>query len=105
MAVQGNNNSRFTKADPIYINGKETYGMWSRPDFMKVDNVPQDQIQQYQIDQRTAGRPDLIALDIYNDQNLDWVVIMFNSPMNTLGWPKAGTVIKLPSKSTVLSGL
>ena len=99
------NDSRFAKSELIYVDGKETYGMWNRPNFMKIDNVPQDQIRQYQVNQSTAGRPDLIALDIYDSQDLAWVVIMFNSPLNTIGWPQAGLVIKLPLRATVFSGL
>lgn len=111
MPIVNNDFSRFRFSEPIItkdmgdINYIETFGLWTRPDFLKIENVPENQITLLQIDQSNEGRPDKIANDFYGSPFLEWIVIMFNRPLNPLGFPKAGTTIRLPSSSVVFSGL
>ena len=102
MTIEVTSQSRFVLTEPIIKDGVETFGRWKRPDFMKAGELNEDQILTKQIDGEFAGRPDQIALDVYGSPFLDWVVIMFNNPKNTLGWPQNGTVIKLPAPDIVL---
>jgi hypothetical protein len=105
MPINTDSNSRFKFSESVIIDGKETFGMWKRPNFMKIENVPDTEVTYLAIDQSTAGRPDLISGLMYGTPLLEWVVIMFNKPLNPIGWPKAGTVIQLPSTSVVRNGL
>ena len=105
MSMQVDNNSRWKFSEPIVNNGKETFGRWTRPDFLIKENVPDNETMTVQVDQSLAGRPDLIALKYYKASTLEWVVIMFNRPLNPIGWPTAGTIIKLPSYNVVYSAL
>lgn len=103
--IQSEPKSRFYGAEPIIVNGRTTFGRWSRPDWLKEENIASTDVLLVSIDQRFAGRPDLIAQEYYNDYNLEWVITMFNRPLNPLGYPKAGTTIKLPSKKIVFSNV
>ena len=105
MAIKVDSLSRWRLSEPIIDNGKETFGLWTRPDFLKKDNVPENQIMLVRIDSLIAGRPDLIALKYYQNSLLEWVVVMFNRPLNPIGWPKIGTMIKIPSSVIVFSNI
>lgn len=105
MPIDTDSLSRFKFSESVIINGKETFGLWKRPDFMKIENVPDTEVSYFAVDQSTAGRPDLISQQFYRTPYLEWVVIMFNKPLNPIGWPKSGTVIQLPSSKIVFSGL
>jgi hypothetical protein len=97
--------SRFKNTPISIINGTRTYGRWVRPDFMNRSVLEDNQIQKIVINQSNAGRPDVIAYDLYGSDRLDWVIVMFNRPLNTLGWPIAGTVIEAPTRETVYRNL
>jgi hypothetical protein len=105
MAIQVDNLSRLRFADPIIIDGKETFGLWNRPSWMNIDNVEDKDVQNFVVNQETAGRPDLISNQVYGTPLLEWVVIMFNNPTNTLGFPKTGTTIRLPKPTLVFSNI
>lgn len=93
--------SRFFQTEPVIRNGIETFGLWSRPDFLVPSNLNDDDLVKISVDGSLAGRPDLIALQEYETPLLEWVVVMFNRPLNPLGWPQVGTVIKIPKRSAV----
>ena len=104
MAIEVSSLSRFAQTDPIVLdNGVETFGFWRRPDFLKEENLREEQIETVFIDSTLAGRPDEISRLKYGTPFLEWVVVMFNRPKDTLGFPKIGTVIKIPERSIVLS--
>jgi len=96
--------SRFTKTEMVVKDGIDTFGLWTRPEFLKKENLQEKDIITLSIDQKFAGRPDLIADVYYKTPLLEWIVIMFNRPLNTMGWPKAGTVIQIPSPIAVSRG-
>jgi hypothetical protein len=93
--------SRFTKTDKVLFDNSETYGRWTSPitdAMMNTTNV-------YVVNAQYEGRPDLIANDLYGDPSLDWVLIAVNNATESLNWPSAGNVIKVPSKSLIASEL
>jgi hypothetical protein len=94
--------SRFANSTPILTaGGQETFGIATKYDFMIRENLNDDQTQVLVVTARQAGRPDLIALDIYGDSNLYWIPLMFNRPDDMFNWPKNGEVIELPTPPTV----
>lgn len=97
--------SRFKKTEQITRLNVKTYGRWARPDFVDQSKLEKKDIFSLSINQTFAGRPDLIALEFYGVPQLEWVVTMFNNPLNPLGFPVAGSVIKLPSKEAVMREL
>jgi len=95
--------SRFANAEPILVGNKATFGRWARPSFMYESNLNEDQIIKVSIDQSNAGRPDLIANEYYGSDRLEWIVVLFNRPLEPIGWPKTGTVIHIPSKNVIFT--
>ena len=104
-SIQNSSLSRFYQSTPIVVNNIVTFGRWDRPNWMNEENVSTQNIITLKINQNYAGRPDLIANDYYNSPFLEWVVILFNRPLEPLGFPKAGSVIKIPSSKIVSSNL
>ena len=94
--------SRFRETETIHKDSVDTFGLWVRPAFLDERNLNEEDIIKVNIDQSRAGRPDLIANEFYETSLLEWIVVMFNRPLNTLGWPRAGTIIKIPSRTAVL---
>lgn len=105
MPISVDGLSRFKNTEPVILNGIETFGLWAAPKFIDPANLSENQIITMSIGQDLAGRPDQIALQVYGTPALEWIPVMFNRPLNPLGWPQAGSVIKLPSKSAVLREL
>ena len=101
MALDLPSTSRFTQTPIIIRNNKETFGRWVRPDFLDESLLNEDQIITISINSTLAGRPDVIADREYGSPFLEWVVVMFNRPKDTIGFPRIGTVIKLPEASLV----
>jgi hypothetical protein len=96
MPIQIPTDSRFRGTQPVIKDGNESFGLWRRPEFLKEENLDDDDTFLVRVDQTTAGRPDLIAFNNYGSAYLEWVVIMFNRPQDPLGWPPAGLIIRLP---------
>jgi hypothetical protein len=101
MPIKLDSTSRFTQTEPVIHNGREAFGLWKRPDALNPDMIDEDSIVMFPIDQRLAGRPDIIAQEQYGTPLLEWIIIMFNKPLNPLGWPKVGTVIRMPRRDVV----
>ncbi|KKK98733.1 hypothetical protein LCGC14_2639780, partial [marine sediment metagenome] len=101
MAFDIPSTSRFTQTPVIIKDNKETFGRWVRPNFLKEELLDENEIITLSIDSDLAGRPDVIADRQYGSPFLDWVVVMFNKPVNTVGFPKIGSVIKLPIPTLV----
>ena len=92
--------SRFSTTQTVLQNGEEVWGTWNQPSFLK--QLPQDQRIVVKIDNRRAGRPDLISLDLYGTTKLDWVLIAANNAIAVFNWPRSGTVITAPFADIVL---
>ena len=100
-----NQQSRFGISDPIIVDGASTYGMLTKYPFLTPANLTQEQVTKLTITPDLAGRPDLIAQKLYNSPVLDWVVVLYNKPLNPVGWPANGAVINAPLASVVLPAL
>lgn len=96
--------SRFQLSEPIIYDGVETFGTWKQPSFLRK-RPPEDQIGVFRVTSATAGRPDLIANQIYGSPLLDWVLIAFNGARQALNWPLAGDSIEFPVDTIVLPEL
>lgn len=96
--------SRYVKTPLIVFDGKETYAKWTEEGIFK--NRPSDSlIYKYQVPNSEAGRPDRIALTIYGDSKLDWVLLAFNNVKDVFGWPKPLDVIEYPNLELVYGEL
>ena len=105
MAIEVDAQSRFNRQSVIMKGEIVTFGRWLRPDWMRRENINEDDILTFKITSLRAGRPDLLASDLYNRPFLDWIIVMWNSPRDTLGWPKIGEVIEAPSGAVVLPNI
>lgn len=101
MPIQTNSLSRFNQTDPVIRNGITTYGLWVRPLAVYRNAIDEQDLITIKVDQQHAGRPDKIANEQYGSPFLEWVVVMFNSPLNPIGWPQAGSIIKIPTQQAI----
>lgn len=92
---------RFSKA-VVTTNGAETFALMNKHFFLDPKNLADDQIISVEITPDLVGKPWAIADKLYNSPVLDWVIVLFNRPLNPVNWPQAGTVIKAPIQSVVL---
>lgn len=95
--------SRFRDTDHILYNDSHTFGLWNEPDVLK--SIDDRDIINYDVDAGYSGRPDLIANEFYGSSFYDWIIIMFNKPLNPIGWPHHGDTIRVPSKDSVVDVL
>lgn len=102
MTIEKEPQSRFNLSTPIIFDGVETFGLLTQFPFLDPNNLQPSDIVTLTITADLAGKPWAIANQLYNSPVLDWVIVLFNKPLNPVGWPKIGTVIKAPSNSVVL---
>lgn len=103
MSIAPDHQSRFRFSTPIVTtNGHETYALMSKHFFLNPANLDESEIQSVEITPDLAGKPWAIADKLYNSPVLDWVIVLFNKPLNPVNWPAIGTVIKAPIQSVVL---
>lgn len=94
--------SRFGLSTPIIFDGVETFGLMTKFPFLDPNNLKPTDIITMAITPDLAGKPWAIAQKLYNSPVLDWVIVLFNKPLNPVGWPAIGTVISAPTISVVL---
>jgi hypothetical protein len=104
MALPLSQVSRYVKTPLVSFDGKETYTKWTQQGVFTT-RPPENKITKYQVSQIEAGRPDLVALSVYNNSKFDWVIIAFNNPKSIFGWPKPLEVIEYPDLNLVLGDL
>jgi hypothetical protein len=97
--------SRFQETEVVEKDGNTTFGLWNRPDFLDISKLNKDEVVTVYVDNKYAGKPDVISYDLYDTPKLEWVIIMSNRPRDTVGFPKAGTILKVPSREVVLRGI
>jgi len=56
----------------------------------------------FEITPKYAGRPDLIAFDVYNNVALNWLVLQYNTIMDINLELIAGKTIRLPTPERVI---
>jgi hypothetical protein len=101
MAITVDSLSRFGSTEIVSKNGIISFGLWNRYNFTNLNDLPEEDVTTIQINQNFAGRPDLIANEYYGSPYLEWIVTMSNRPLDPLGFPKAGTIIKIPKRGAV----
>lgn len=70
---------------------------WDTPDFPEI--VPQDDDIYLTVDDQYVGRLDLIAFDVYGDDNLWWAIAVANN-LNLLPTDvRLGMKLRIPNKS------
>lgn len=102
MAIAPDPQSRFRFSDSIIKDNIETFGIMTKHFFLDPKNLKDDQIQSVEVTPELAGKPWAIANKLYNSPVLDWVIVLFNRPINPVNWPVVGTVIKAPIESVVI---
>ena len=75
-------------------------GWWERTNFKKL---PMDI--KMVVTKRYAGRPDLVAYDVYGRTTLMWVVLQYNTILDIAEDFVEGTQITLPTRSRLFSEL
>ncbi len=89
---------------PIVVDGVRTYGSWTRPKWL-VKRPPSKLIHNYYVNNQFEGRPDIISNQVYNTPHLWWVIVAFNNPLESLNWPRVGSIIQYPDESVVFPEL
>jgi hypothetical protein len=102
MSIAKDPHSRFLLSNPIIHNGVEAFGIMTKHFFLDQNNLKDDQIISVEITPDLAGKPWAVANKLYNSPVLDWVIVLFNRPINPVNWPYIGTVIKAPIESVVV---
>lgn len=111
MAIKLDSFSRFRETQPIvsdspYGGGRmETFGLWKEPSFLTQFLDPQLDLVHIKVDGSRAGRPDLIANDVYGSPSFFWVLIAYNKPKDVFGWPRINDVVLAPNSQLVLGNL
>ena len=57
------------------------------------------------IPKQLANRPDLISYNVYNTQDLWWVIYEFNGIQDPLFGVPAGTILRIPALNRVLQAV
>ncbi|MDP1712442.1 MAG: hypothetical protein Q8K86_08295 [Candidatus Nanopelagicaceae bacterium] len=91
---------RFNTTDPVIKDNKVTYGLWSRPEFLRSQA---DDDVYYIVDNTKEGRIDLIANEVYGTPHLSWIIPAAMHQIDCLNWPTTGTALRLPSPSRVFA--
>lgn len=92
-------NSRYSQGGSTEVKGS-MIGWWERKPLSKS---PLDVT--FTITKRYAGRPDLVAFDMYGKTTLMWVVLQYNTILDITEDFKEGAVITLPTRSRLFSEL
>jgi hypothetical protein len=105
MAIkQYPNKSSVLKRKTRYLQGgftdlkKKRLGWWERREDIATNDVTDIVVP---ITSRYANRPDLIAYDYYGDAALTWIVLQYNSIVDTLTELAVGKEITIPSADRV----
>jgi hypothetical protein len=102
MTIEKDPQSRFSLSTPIVFNGVETFGLLTQFPFLDPNNLQPTDIVTLKITPDLARKPWAISQMLYNSPVLDWVIVLFNKPLNPVGWPAIGTIIKAPAASVVI---
>jgi len=102
MSLSRESQSRFRFSTPIVRDNIETFGLMMKHNFLDPKNLTEDDIVSVNITHEFVGKPWAVAEKLYGSPMLDWVIVLFNKPLNPVNWPHMGTVIKAPSINIVL---
>ena len=91
--------SRYVGVNSVVHNGHKSFGLYLIPS--TILNIPSSSLVSVEIVSGLEGRPDLISNKYYYTPYYDWVIIMYNRPINPIGWPKLGSTILIPTLEAV----
>ncbi len=77
-------------------------GWWEKDNSLaqvRVDDII------FEIDPRTAGRPDLISFSIYGTSMYDWIVLQYNNVVDIQEELVIGKTIRAPSLRVINSSI
>ncbi len=103
------NPSSVQRKDTRYVQGgtttvnKKSVGWWERS--ATLIEQASDDITIQSLPAFYGGRPDLLSFDIYGNNNLEWIILQFNSIVDINEEFVTGATIKLPSKARVFSSI
>lgn len=90
---------RYVQGGSVEVVGKRL-GWWERKVFPKAASDVE-----YTVTRKYAGRPDLLAFDLYGQATLQWFVMQYNTISDLNEDFTEGTVITLPTKARLFSEL
>lgn len=102
MSLEKEPLNRFNLSDPILFNNVETFGLLTKYPFLDAANLEDSQIQTIAVTQEMSNNPPIISNILYGTPMLDWVIVLFNKPLNPVNWPKTGSIIRAPIADVVL---
>ena len=98
---------RYDGTSKIIYKDHETLGRWKNYSWLIIKPADAD-IATFKVSTGIAGDARRIALAIYGDHNLFWVIVAFNSKwyqdagaMNVFDWPVAGQILYYPVFSVI----
>lgn len=103
------NPSSVNRKDTRYVQGGTTtvntknVGWWERDG--KLAEIADDDIIVYSLPVSYAGRPDLLSFDLYGSNNLEWVILQYNSIVDVNEEFVAGARITAPSRTRLFSSI
>jgi hypothetical protein len=90
--------SRFKNTPFINVDGVPQLSRWVEPDFLTTAPY-----QLVTVLAQFEGRPDNLSQYLYGTPEYFWVLVAFNKPSDTLNWPKAGEIIKVPDVTSIIA--
>lgn len=97
------NKSSLKRKSSRILQGGTSYISGTKIAWWDMRNIRGDDIQetQYTVTLSTAGRPDLIAFDVYANSELEWVVLQYNNIVDVLEELVIGKQLLLPSRAYI----
>src|SRR3982751_3854099 len=94
--------SRYVQGGTSVVN-KRSVGWWERnPD---ISAQADDDIIIQSLPVVYAGRPDLLSFDLYENNNLEWIILQSNKIVDINEEFVAGVKLRVPSKRRVFSNI
>jgi hypothetical protein len=97
-----NKNTRYVQGG-ISTLKQNSIAWWNRaPDFTKRSDTD---IIIFSLPVLYAGRPDLLAFDLYQNNNLEWVILQYNNIVDINEEFVTGAYLIVPSKDRLFSSM
>lgn len=103
------NPSSVKRKDTRYVQGgattvnKKSVGWWERDENLSV--TADDDVVINSLPATYNGRPDLLSFDLYGSNNLEWVILQYNSIVDINEEFVTGAKITAPSRTRLFSSI
>lgn len=94
--------TRYVQGGTTTVN-KKSVGWWERD--VNLLTMADDDIIIEGLPATYDGRPDLLSFDLYGSNNLEWVILQFNSIVDINEEFVTGAKIKAPSRTRLFSSI